>query len=121
MDLPQPVHDARQFGIPPLWGNETAAPPAGQSSSSLLHVDARNVLVTHWEALIEQGQCVGFKARLLETAGRPVRVRLTSCRQVSQAFQSKLGGEKIADCNLDQGRVILELTASEWVDLEARF
>lgn len=121
MDLPQPVHDARQFGISPLWVNETAAPPAGQSSSSLLHVDARNVLVTHWEALIEQGQCVGFKARLMETAGRPVRVRLTSCRQVSQAFQSKLGGEKIADCNLDQGRVILELTANEWVDLEARF
>ena len=121
LDLPQPVHYARQFGTSPLVVNETAAPPAGQTSSSLLHVDARNVLVTHWEVWKEEGQVIGYKARLMESAGRPVRARLTSCRAVSTATQFKLGGEKIAECDLDQGRVILQLTANEWVELEARF
>ena len=115
------MHYARQFGTSPLVVNETAAPPAGQTSSSLLHVDARNVLVTHWEVWKEEGQVIGYKARLMESAGRPVRARLTSCRAVSTATQFKLGGEKIAECDLDQGRGILQLTANEWVELEARF
>ena len=121
LDLPQPVHYARQFGVSPLVVNEIAAPPAGKNSGSLLHVDARNVVVTHWEVWMEEGQVVGYKARLMESAGRPVRARLTSCRAVSAATQFKLGGEKIAECDLDQGRVILQLTANEWVELKARF
>ncbi|MEC9096202.1 MAG: hypothetical protein VX776_06180, partial [Planctomycetota bacterium] len=121
LDLPQPVHYARQFGTEPVVVNEVAAPPAGHTSSSLLHVDARNVLVTRWEPLFEGGQMVGFKSRLMESAGRPVRVRLTSCRAVTAATQLKLNGETVAECDLDQGRVILKLTANEWVEVEARF
>ena len=121
LDLPQPVHSARQFGTEPVVVNEIASPPVGQTSSSLLHVDARNVLVTRWETLFQDGQMVGYKARLMESAGRPVRVRLTSCRAVTAAAQLKLNGDRIADCDLDQGRVILKLTANEWVELEARF
>ena len=101
--------------------NQTAAAPAGQATSSLLHVDARNVLITNWEPLVEVNQLVGYKARVMESAGRPVRARLTSCRPVQAAAQFKLGGERIAECNLDEGRVILELTANEWIELEARF
>ncbi len=121
LDLPQPVHYARQFGTTPVVVSETAAAPTGQATSSLLHVDARNVLVTRWEPITEKGLLVGYKARLMESAGRPVRVRLTSCRRVSAATQFKLCGEKIAECDLDDGRVVLELTANEWVELEARF
>ena len=57
----------------------------------------------------------------MESAGRPVRARLTSCRAVTAATQFKLNGEKIAECDLDEGRVVLQLTANEWVELEARF
>lgn len=121
LDLPQPIHYARQFGMEPLMLNQTAAAPAGQATSSLLHVDARNVLITNWEPLVEANQLVGYKARVMESAGRPVRARLTSCRPVQAAAQFKLGGERIAECNLDEGRVILELTANEWIELEARF
>ena len=121
LDLPQPVHAARQFGMKPIVVNETAPPPAGQTSSSLLHVDAKNVIVTRWEAWHENDSVVGYKARLMESAGRPVRARLTSCRAVTAATQFKLNGEKITECDLDEGRVILPLTANEWVELEARF
>ena len=121
LDLPQRVHYARQFGMKPIVVNETAAPPAGQSSSALLHVDARNVIVTRWVPMHEDDLLVGYKVRHMESAGRPVRARLTSCRAVTAATQFKLNGEKIAECDLDEGRVVLQLTANEWVELEARF
>ena len=90
-------------------------------STSSWILDAGNGVVTNWDVWKEEGQVIGYKARLMESAGRPVRARLTSCRAVSTATQFKLGGEKIAECDLDQGRVVLQLTANEWVELEARF
>ncbi len=42
-------------------------------SSWLFHIDARNLVATHWEPLEQEGRIAGFRVRLLETEGRPGR------------------------------------------------
>ena len=81
VDLPQPAAAALEFMTPPtLWLGE--APPPASSHGWLFHVDAKNVLATHWEPLVDdtadpdgtaggRAPIKGFRARLLETAGRP--------------------------------------------------
>jgi alpha-mannosidase len=121
IDVAHPIHEAMSLLAPETTVYETAAPPAPNTSSWLFHIDARNVVATHWEPLITEGRVEGFRVRLLETAGRPARAALSSFRNVCKARQVNFLGEPLADCPLEDGKIRLELTAHEWVEIEARW
>jgi len=81
VDLTHPLQEALGLLSPPLIAPHAAAPPVSARTGWLFHLDAKNVVATHWSPLIEDGQNVGFRTRLLETCGRAARTRLSCCRR----------------------------------------
>jgi alpha-mannosidase len=120
LDLPYPQANAWELLTPPVVLAETAPPPLA-ATGWFCHVDLRNILATHWAPLVEQGAVVGFNVRLLETEGRPGRARLRVFRPIASARQVDFRGETLAALVLEDGAAIIDFTAHEWVQIEARF
>lgn len=120
VDLTHPMQEALSFMMPPALICQTAAPPV-HGSSWLFHIDAKNVLATYWEPLYEADRIVGFRTRLLETEGRPAKAKLSSFRVPQQARKVNFAGEKISDLKIDDGRIEISLSGSQWVEIEARW
>ncbi|MFV1964681.1 MAG: hypothetical protein ACC628_04615 [Pirellulaceae bacterium] len=119
IDLVHPIQEAMGLLAPATVFHEVAPPPA--PSGWFFHLDSRSVLSTHWSTVVEEGRVVGFRTRLLETAGRTVRTKLTTFRDIQSARQVNFVGDTLADCRVDQGCVQIELAAHEWTEIEARW
>ena len=118
IDLTHPMLDAISLLSPPLLVPETAAPASG-SSAWLFHIDARNVIATHWEPVLEGTTVNGFRVRLLETAGRPTSPTLSALREIQSAEQVDFRGQKISDCAITDGKLKVEIPAHGWVEILA--
>src|SRR5207253_11369688 len=119
IDLPHPLHEAMSLLAPPLAVPLAAAPPKSGNSGWLLHVDSRNVITTHLSPIFDAGRVVGFRARLLETAGRAVARGISAFRAISKAKTVDFRGENIRECTIEGGKAKLNMSAHEWVELEA--
>jgi len=119
MDLRNPLHEAIALQMPLYTILQTAPPTSPSRSGWLFHLDARNVIATHWEPLLEGSDAKGFRVRLLETGGRAVKVTLSAFRPVAKARQRGLDGSPRSDCTLDEGRITLQMAAHEWTEIEA--
>jgi hypothetical protein len=106
---------------PPTSLFQTARPPAPANSSWLFHVDTRNVVASHWEPLIEDGDVVGFLVRLQETGGRPAKAGLQCFRAVNVARKTDFCGNPLDDCPIEDGKIQVQLAAHQWVQIEARW
>ncbi|MBW3600128.1 MAG: hypothetical protein KY475_23000, partial [Planctomycetes bacterium] len=120
VELKNSLHEALSFLAPETKLFQEAPPPAN-ASGWLFHIDARTVAATHWAPVIEDGSAVGVRVRLLETAGRPARMKLTGFRPFAAAKQIDFLGQPLKECQVEEGVARLELAAHEWVELEARF
>ena len=121
VDLPHAIHAAAAFQLPEMvaWNG---APKLGIDSAAwLFQLDNRNVLPTSWSPWVEEGAVVGFRVRLLETAGRPARVQVKSFRDVATARQVDFCNQGLGDCRLEDGGICLQLTGHEWAEIEARW
>ncbi len=102
LDLPHPAPMALEFLTPDLIRSQS--PPPSSPFGWLFHLDAKNVVATHWETIVGpacragqpghsvppsparqagptgQGGPAGFRVRLLETEGRGCRIGLRSFR-----------------------------------------
>lgn len=121
IDLPHPLHEAMALLAPPVSVPLPAKPPKSGNSGWLLHCDSRNVIVTHLAPLEEAGKIVGLRARILETAGRPVEMKVTAFKAIFRANKLDFRGESQHECATDGGKVKLNLSAHEWVELAAYF
>jgi hypothetical protein len=121
IDVAHPIQEAMALMADTLVFDQQAPPPKAADSGWLFHLDAKNVIATHWSPLVEDRTVVGFRTRLLETFDRPVKVRLSCCRPVRTARQVNFLGEPLADCRLEDGRIAVRLEASEWTEIEARW
>lgn len=121
IDLPQPMHEALALLAPAALVAQTASPPRPQPSGWLFHIDARGVLATHWEPLLDQQRTVGVRVRLLETAGRAARCRLRCLRPVESAEQRDFEGKSLGNLRVGGDAVHLEFAAHEWLEVEARW
>jgi alpha-mannosidase len=119
IDLPHPMHEAMSLLAPPLAVPIAAAPPKSGNSGWLLHVDSRNVITTHLSPLVEGGKVVGFRTRLLETAGRPAELAVSAFRALGRARIVDFRGELIRECSIADGKAKLNVSAHEWTELEA--
>ncbi len=119
VDLPQPHNEALGLLAPATLAYQNASAPQSGDSSWLFHLDARSVVATHWEPVSEGDNIVGVRIRLLETSGRSARARLSAFRPVRSARTMNFNGESRGECQLNEGRVQVELSPSEWIEVEA--
>ena len=121
IDLPATLPAAQELVLPNTTLFQTAPPPTPVRSGWLFRSDAKNILATHWEPLVEDNRMVGFRARLLETEGTAGRVNLRCFRAVESArlldFQNLPTGDLVAT----EDRIQLDFAAHEWVQVEARW
>ncbi len=129
VSLPQPAASALEFLTPPAVHRDDHS-PGTTASGWLFHVDARNVVATHWEPLVDADvqaasavadthTVSGFRARLLETAGRAGRVTLRTFRPVAKARQVDFLGQTLLQAPVDGDKITLDFGSHEWVEVEA--
>jgi alpha-mannosidase len=119
VDVAHPAAAALEWHDPLSVVTDAPVPSAENSSRWLFHVDVRNVIVTHWEVTGEAGSATGFRVRLLETEGRAGRVHLRTFRTPRLARQVDLLGNPLTDLPIEGDRVAVDLSAYEWVQIEA--
>jgi alpha-mannosidase len=120
VELPHPYVESLDFLAPPLVHGSDLG-PRGSSSGWFFQTGVKNVEVTHWEPLLESERCVGFRARLLETAGVPTRLNLAALYPFKSARQIDFLGRSLGDCAVDEGRASLAISRFEWIEIEARW
>jgi alpha-mannosidase len=131
VDLPNPAAAAVEFITPCAALFDDGSPPA-TSSGWFFHLSAKNVVATHWQPLVDTGApesatdgaqraITGFRARLLETAGRAGRVTLRAFRQVAHARQVDFLGETLLEVPVEDDKIMLDFAAHEWIEVEARW
>ncbi len=121
VEHPRPWEAACEFNSPISIVPDVSSPPAGAVTGWIFHLDAKNVMVTHWSLLVDGGQVVGFRARLLEMAGMGVSAHLRSFRTVSSARRVDFLGEQIEELQVDGDRVRIDLGSHEFVEIESRW
>jgi alpha-mannosidase len=119
IDLPHPMPAAIGFLGPQTIQFGMARPPA--PSGWLFHLDARNVLATHWEPLSSDGRVEGVCVRLLETDGRKARLNLRCFRPIRSAQKILPGDVPPDELPVEDDQVTISLGPHEWVEVEARF
>ncbi|MGD0899097.1 MAG: hypothetical protein ABR915_14760, partial [Thermoguttaceae bacterium] len=143
IDLPQAMAAAMAFLGPRCVQPGWARPP--HDAGWLFHLDARGVLATHWEPLVEGGRgesppprlravpasggsselaesrIAGFRVRLLETDGRRVSLGLRSFRAVASARKLGRPDDLPTELSIEGDRIAVELGPYEWAEVEARF
>ncbi|HTN74907.1 MAG TPA: hypothetical protein VL096_06660 [Pirellulaceae bacterium] len=121
IELAQPLQDALGLLAPVPVAARMSPPPSPATSSWLFHLDAKNVLGLDWAPIERDGRAVGFRVSVLEIADRPGQVAISSFRPVTKARLLGLRGNVLGEAKIDQGRIMLDLAASEWVQVEGEW
>lgn len=119
IDLPQPAAAALEFLTPPGIVAGVAAP--ANASSWFFHLGTRNVVATHWAPLFEESAIVGFRVRVLETAGVAAHLTLRSLRDVAYAHEVDFVGQVLGSAKTEGDLVDFDLGPHQWSQLEVRF
>lgn len=115
-----PAADAGAF-MSPLVPVPNARRPASGAAGWLYFVDAKNILATHWESIVERDQVVGFRVRLLETEGLSGQVELRTIRAVRDAKIVNHRDETLLTLTPTTSGIPLDVGPYEWIELEARY
>lgn len=127
IDLTHPMLEAIALteAEPALVVADVPCPLAG-NSSWLFHLDSKNVVATSWEPVDANGNLpspggpvAGVRVRLLETAGRPANVSLSGFRSFVKGTTVDFLGNKLTDAEIEGGKVRLDMSAHEWVEVVA--
>ena len=121
VNVKYPLQESLNWMTPLPMVQLDAPPLAGASSGWLFHISSRNLLATAWEPLVEEQRVVGFRVRLLETAGRSADAKLQSCYPIRSARRCDFQGENIGVCSVEDGAAVVEISANCWVEVEARW
>lgn len=117
--LVHPVPAALDFLAPRTVLPEEAAP--ANRCGWLFHVNAKNVVATHWSPLLLDGRIAGYRVRLLETEGRSTHVGLRSFQAVKSARRTEVDSDQPSDLSVEEDRVAVDVGAYEWAQVEVEF
>ncbi|MEX0676141.1 MAG: hypothetical protein WD063_03650 [Pirellulales bacterium] len=131
VDLPQPAAAALDLIAPKALHEETG-PPAANSTGWFFHTGAKNVAATHWRPIFDEptpGSAAGaatrpvkgFGARLIEIGGHAGRLPLRAFRRVAAARQVDFLGQTILELSVDDDKIMLDLGAHEFIEVEAQW
>jgi alpha-mannosidase len=121
IDMTHPHQESMEMLVDPILFEQTASPPQVGNSTWLFHIDAKHVVATRWEPLVEDGRNTGYRVRLMETTGRRAKTRIRSFRNVASARSVDFCGEPLRECKVDGDAVCIELGGFEWVEIEAKW
>lgn len=121
LGLKQPLAAALDLVTPPAIVSEPTLAPATGVTSWLFHVDAKNVVATHWSPIVEAGKPVGFRVRLQETLGHPVKARISAFRPIKSAQELDFSNTPIIDLAAENGAATVDLAANQWIEVAARW
>ena len=121
LDLDFPLHEALSLVGPRECHYQTSGLPASPKTAWLLHIDAKNIIITHIEPWMAENFLIGIRARVLETEGRRANAWLSCFRGFGETHKINLVGRNIATCDVEDNRVRLDLNGYEWATIEARF
>jgi len=121
VDADHPALEAQAFAAPVPTVADVGPAPQAVPSCWFFHVDAKNVMATSWHELVENGQVVGYRVRLLETEGKSGGVKLRSFRSVAKARQVDLLGNALATLGVEGDVVKVDITPHEWAEIEVRW
>lgn len=129
IDVPNPTAAALGFLAPPLLLPDQPPPPT--PSGWLFHLDCRNVVATHWEALsISAENSRGltapgkptktaiFRVRLFETDGRGVLLGLRCFRSVVSAKKINPGDTPPVNLKVEGDKVNIPIGPHQWIEVE---
>jgi alpha-mannosidase len=120
VDVKYPAHAAiDSLAMPPELARREPAPKSPWGW--LFHLDARNVLATHWEPLAVEGRAAGVRVRLQETEGRRAELVLRCFRPVASAHKVDFLGGLQSELPTEGDQVTVELGPREWAQVEATF
>lgn len=129
IDVKGAVPEALGILAPPRLVRRDAVRPTLRTGW-LFHVNGRTVIATAWDCLITsapkhetgpRARVVGFRVRLLETAGKSGRVTVRAFRPVVSAREVDFSGRTLADCEVTDGAFHLEMSPYQWSEIEARW
>jgi hypothetical protein len=120
IDVKYPLTEAISLLTGPTVVENAPCPHSG-TTGWLAHVDARNVVVTSCQPLIEDGRVAGLQLRLLETEGRPAKAAVRTFRALASGRVVDYQGNGLRDLVVEEGKVRVELTPHEWVWVSVRF
>jgi hypothetical protein len=119
VDHPQPMQAAVELLSPTLM---LADQPQPQPPTSwLFHLDAKNLIATHWEPVIEGEQVRGLRVRIQETDGRAGKAKLRCFREPQSARQTDFLGKTLAQLEIQGDAVVLDAGAFEWLEVEIKW
>jgi alpha-mannosidase len=119
IDVPHPFHEAQAFLAPTPCVALSGAPPRSGTSGWLLHLSSRNVVTSYLVTLTENDKVIGFRVRLLEVAGRAADLTLSAMKPIQKAHVVDFQGKIKQECKIENGNIVLPVTANQWIDLEA--
>ncbi|MCC7476439.1 MAG: hypothetical protein IT425_13685 [Pirellulales bacterium] len=90
-----------------------------EAAGWLVHVGARNVLITHLEPLAKEGS--GVRVRLRETEGVDTQTVLTAFRPFRSARITDFRGERLEVLSVVEGSAQVDLGPGRWIQVEAEW
>jgi alpha-mannosidase len=118
-DLLHPAVTAAEFLTPDL--SVANLPTPANPNAWLFQLDARSVVATQWEPVIEDGRAMGFRVHLLETEGRKLSAGLRCVRPPKKAVRLVGDGTVGPALPVEGDRIGVEIGPYEWVWLEGRW
>lgn len=120
IDPPYPFAAATEF-LTPASVLSDIGPSPGPRTGWFFHLNARNVVTTSWEPVIEGQTLRGVRVRLAETENRAVDLRLRCHRQVAAARRTNFLGNQIEELGVSEDCVTAPLKGREWTQIEIDF
>jgi alpha-mannosidase len=120
LDLPDLAGRAEELLLPEFPTMPVNLPSVAREGW-FFHLDRSNIVVLDWAPLTEENTTVGFRAKLLETAGRPGRVKLRTFRPVAQAQQVDARHHPIVTLSATGETILIDFSVFELVEIEARW
>jgi hypothetical protein len=119
LDCAYPTHAALALATAGRPALALMPGPLAASRGWLLHVSARNVLLTHCESL--PGERAGIRCRLLETEGRHAETTISAFRPFRAARITDFRGNAKSVLSVVDGKVVLDVAPHRWVQFEAEW
>ena len=117
--LTHPASHALALLSPPMVVACGVAPKT--PSGWLFHLDAKNVVATHWDTVEEGGRIVGFRVRLWETEGRAGRVHLRCFRPPASARHIGFGDQTLGTLTIEADAIAIDFSPYELIEVEGRW
>jgi alpha-mannosidase len=121
VELPSIAGASEQFLLGELPSLPVVANSAAPSHGWFFHIDGAHVLAVDWSPLAREDGARGFRAVLLETAGKAGRVKLRCFRPVARATQVDFDGGTIVMLHAAGDQVLVDFSSFELVVIEVEW